>query len=79
MEKHLCSIRTKYRILEQASELHERREQRHPNYQKPQLLATSPNQVWSSVSRDPGRLQPLRRRLDGRRMRERRTSLAADR
>jgi putative transposase len=31
MEKHLCSIRTKYRILEQASELRERREQRHPN------------------------------------------------
>ena len=37
-----------YRILEQASELRERRDQlRHPNYQKPQLLATSPNQVWS--------------------------------
>lgn len=45
---YLCSIRTMYRILEQAGELRERRDQlRHPNYQKPQLLATSPNQVWS--------------------------------
>jgi putative transposase len=45
---YLCSIRTMYRILEQASELRERRDQlRHPNYQKPQLLASSPNKVWS--------------------------------
>jgi putative transposase len=37
-----------YRLLEQAGEVRERRDQlRHPNYQKPQLLATSPNQVWS--------------------------------
>jgi putative transposase len=48
METYLCSIRTMYRILEQASEPRESRDQlRHPNYQKPQLLATSPNQVWS--------------------------------
>ena len=41
-------MRSTCRILEQASELRERRDQlRHPNYQKPQLLATSPNQVWS--------------------------------
>jgi putative transposase len=45
---YVCSIRTMYRILEQAGEVRERRDQlRHPNYQKPQLLATSPNQVWS--------------------------------
>jgi putative transposase len=45
---YLCSVRTMYRILEQSGEVRERRTQlRHPNYQKPQLLATSSNQVWS--------------------------------
>jgi len=45
---YLCSVRTMYRILEQAGEVRERRDQlHHPNYQKPQLLATGPNQVWS--------------------------------
>jgi putative transposase len=45
---YLCSVRTMYRILEQAGEVRERRAQlRHPNYQKPQLLATGSNQVWS--------------------------------
>ena len=45
---YLCSIRTMYRILEQAGEVRERRDQlRHPHYQKPQLLATAPNRVWS--------------------------------
>lgn len=45
---YLCSVRTMYRILEQAGEVRERRDQlRHPKYQKPQLLATGPNQVWS--------------------------------
>ena len=45
---YLCSIRTMYRMLEQAGELRERRDQlRHPQYQKPELLATAPNQVWS--------------------------------
>ena len=43
-----CSIRTMYRILHDAREVRERRNQlRHPNYKKPQLLATGPNQVWS--------------------------------
>lgn len=43
-----CSIRTMYRILAEASEVRERRNQlRHPNYKKPELLATGPNQVWS--------------------------------
>jgi putative transposase len=45
---YLCSIRTMYRILEEASEVRERRDQaRHPTYRKPELLATAPNQVWS--------------------------------
>lgn len=44
-----CSIRTFYRILAQNGEVRERREQlRHPVYQKPELLAERPNQVWSS-------------------------------
>ena len=43
-----CSIRTMYRILHDHDEVRERRNQlRHPNYKKPQLLATGPNQVWS--------------------------------
>ena len=45
---YLCSVRTMYRILDQNQEVRERRDQlRHPTYQKPQLLASSPNQVWS--------------------------------
>ena len=47
-EQYLCSWRTMYRILEQHDEVRERRNQlRHPVYAKPELLATSPNQVWS--------------------------------
>ena len=43
-----CSIRTMYRILHAHDEVRERRQQlRHPVYQKPELLAESPNQVWS--------------------------------
>ena len=43
-----CSIRTMYRILEENGEVRERRDQlRHPQYQKPELLATGANQVWS--------------------------------
>ena len=45
---YLCSIRTMYRILEANQEVRERRNQlRHPPYEKPELLATRPNQVWS--------------------------------
>jgi putative transposase len=45
---YLCSIRTMHRILAQNGELRERRNQlRHPQYKKPELLATAPNQVWS--------------------------------
>jgi putative transposase len=43
-----CSPRTMYRILAEHHEVRERRNQlRHPNYQKPELLAEAPNQVWS--------------------------------
>ncbi len=43
-----CSTRTMHRILESEKEVKERRNQRrHPNYAKPELLATAPNQVWS--------------------------------
>jgi putative transposase len=45
---YLCSIRTLYRILAENGEVRERRDQlRHPVYQKPELLAEAPNQVWS--------------------------------
>ncbi len=43
-----CSIRTMYRLLEQQGESRERRDQlTRPPYQKPELLATAPNQLWS--------------------------------
>jgi putative transposase len=43
-----CSVRTMYRILSEDQASRERRDQlRHPHYQKPELLATAPNQVWS--------------------------------
>ena len=46
--RYLCSIRTMHRMLEQRGESRERRNQlRHPQYKKPELLATGPNQVWS--------------------------------
>jgi putative transposase len=46
--RYLCSIRTMYRLLADAQEVRERRDQlRHPTYRKPELLATAPNQVWS--------------------------------
>ncbi len=47
-EVYHCSERTMYRILEEAGENRERRNQLvHPEYKKPELLATGPNQVWS--------------------------------
>lgn len=43
-----CSVRTMYRFLADNGEVKERRNQaRHPEYKKPELLATGPNQVWS--------------------------------
>ena len=45
---YLCSVRTMYRLLGEATEVRERRAQlRHPRYEAPQLLATGPNQLWS--------------------------------
>ena len=45
---YLCSVSTLYRILAENKEIRERRDQlHHPNYTKPELLATAPNQVWS--------------------------------
>jgi putative transposase len=53
---YLCSLRTMYRILAEREEVRERRNQRrHPVYQKPQLLATGPNQLWSwDITKLPG-------------------------
>jgi putative transposase len=46
--RYLCSERTMYRVLAENAEVRERRDQlRHPEYKKPELLATAPNQVWS--------------------------------
>ncbi len=46
--KYFCSSRTMYRILADNNEIRERRAQlRHPNYAKPELLATAPNEVWT--------------------------------
>ncbi len=45
---YLCSARTMYRILKRNKAVKERRNQRtHPEYKKPELLATGPNQLWS--------------------------------
>ena len=47
-EEYMCSSRTMYRILERQKQVRQRRHDReHPVYQKPELLATGPNQVWS--------------------------------
>ena len=80
-QTYLCSPRTMYRVLAEAGEVRERRDQvRHPAYVKPELVATAPNQVWSwDITKlkgpgpvslllalcDPRPLQPLRRGLDG--------------
>jgi putative transposase len=43
-----CSARTMYRVLAQDGATRERRDRlTHPEYQKPELLATAPNQLWS--------------------------------
>jgi len=45
---YLCHWRTMYRILAEHDEVRERRNQcQHPLYAKPELLATTPNQLWS--------------------------------
>ena len=46
--QYLCSERTMYRILAANQPVRERRNQlTHPNYTKPELVATAPNQTWS--------------------------------
>ncbi len=46
--RYLCSERTMYRLLAQDTARPERRSQlRHPAYTKPELVAKTPNQVWS--------------------------------
>jgi putative transposase len=43
-----CSLSTMYRLLRKRGEINERRRQRtHVPAQRPELLATGPNQVWS--------------------------------
>jgi putative transposase len=45
---YLCSVRTMYRVLHAHGQVRERRNQlRHPAYDRPELLATGPNQLWS--------------------------------
>lgn len=45
---YLCSVRTMYRILSENNEVRERRNfVQRPRYEKPELIATAPNQVWS--------------------------------
>jgi len=47
-DQYLCSTRTMYRILAEAEEVRERRNQRrHPEYVRPELVATAPNEAWS--------------------------------
>ena len=46
--QYLCSECTMYRILAANQPVRERRNQRdHPQYTKPELVATGPNQTWS--------------------------------
>jgi len=46
--EYLCSERTMYRILAASAPVRDRRDQRrHPEYEKPELVAAAPNQVWS--------------------------------
>lgn len=55
-DRYLCSERTMYRLLEDAAEVRERRDQlRHPAYVAPELLAERPNQLWSwDITKLPG-------------------------
>lgn len=46
--RYVCSERTMYRILEDHSEVRERRDQlRHPKAPVPRLMAEGPNRLWS--------------------------------
>jgi putative transposase len=46
--RYLCNWRTMYRVLEEHAEVRERRNQlQRPVYEKPELLARAPNELWS--------------------------------
>lgn len=46
--RYFCSVRTMHRILAENMEARERRNlTRHPVYERPELMATAPNQLWS--------------------------------
>ena len=46
--RYLCSVRTMYRLLATRGEVRDRRRQvQRPAYSKPELMATTPNQLWS--------------------------------
>ena len=80
-EVYLCSERTMYRVLASEVPVQERRAQRtHPEYKKPELMATAPEPGvvlgYHAAARAEevelllplrhhGHLQPLRRGLDG--------------
>ena len=57
--KWLCSVRSMYRVLSDAKELKERRDQRrHPKYHKPVIEARGPNELWSwDITRLPGEIK----------------------
>ncbi len=47
-DRYLASERTMYRVLAANDEVKERRNQlRHPEYSRPELVATRPNEVWT--------------------------------
>lgn len=47
-EEHLCSLSTMYRVLREANQSGERRNQRTPqSHAMPRLTATRPNEVWT--------------------------------
>ena len=54
--RYVCSIRTMYRLLHDAHEVRERRDQlRHPRLEPPRLVASAPNEVWTwDITRLPG-------------------------
>ena len=94
-QTYLCSPRTMYRVLAEADEVRERRDQvRHPAYVKPELVATAaksglvlghhqaegPGPLSLLLALcDPRPLQPLRRGLDGGGQGERSLGRALDR
>ncbi len=46
--RYLCSVRTMHRILHERGEAKERRNlASHPVYERPELMAQSPNELWS--------------------------------